>query len=86
MLWYLHLCAEAGIVVTEYTDEAAGEMIEGPGGSGAFHSVNLRPRVRITDPSRIADAEALHHRAHELCFIAASVRFEVRHAAEVAAP
>ncbi len=24
MLWYLHLCAESGIVVTEYVDEARG--------------------------------------------------------------
>src|SRR5215470_17206822 len=34
MLWVLHLCADAGIVITEYIDEAAGEMIEHADGSG----------------------------------------------------
>src|SRR3954468_9175486 len=31
MLWYLHLCADAGIAVTHYTDNATGTMIESPG-------------------------------------------------------
>jgi organic hydroperoxide reductase OsmC/OhrA len=39
--------------------------------------VILRPHVVITDPARIADAVALHHRAHQLCFIARSVNFPV---------
>ena len=77
MLWFLHLCADAGIVVTEYEDAASGTMKEHPDGSGEFTSVILRPRVVITDPARIADATALHHRAHQLCFIARSVNFPV---------
>lgn len=77
MLSYLHLCADAGIVVTEYEDAANGFMAEHPDGSGEFTRVLLRPRVVITDSSRISDAKALHHRAHELCFIARSVNFAV---------
>ena len=44
-LWYLALCAEAGVVVTAYEDNAQGTMIEEPGGAGRFSSVTLRPRV-----------------------------------------
>jgi organic hydroperoxide reductase OsmC/OhrA len=79
MLWFLHLCADAGIVVIEYEDAATGSMAEHPDGSGEFTSVILRPRAVITDSARVPDAAALHHRAHALCFIARSVNFPVQH-------
>jgi organic hydroperoxide reductase OsmC/OhrA len=77
MLSYLHLCADAGIVVTGYEDEAEGTMRVNPDGSGEFVEVKLHPRVELADPSRADEADALHHRAHELCFIARSVNFPV---------
>jgi organic hydroperoxide reductase OsmC/OhrA len=77
MLWVLHLCADAGIVVTEYTDEATGEMTEHADGAGEFVRVSLHPRMTITDAARVDEARALHHRAHELCFIARSMNFPV---------
>ena len=79
MLWVLHLCAAAGIVVTDYSDEAAGEMAERADGSGEFTVVTLHPRMTITDESRIEDALAVHHKAHEVCFVARSVNFQVMH-------
>lgn len=79
MLWFLHLCADAGIVVTEYEDAASGIMVEHEDGSGEFRRVTLRPRVVITDSGRSADATALHRRAHDLCFVARSVNFPVEH-------
>lgn len=79
MLWYLHLCAEAGIVVTEYTDDARGIMEETPGGSGYFTQVTLHPVVTITESSRIEEANRLHKKANERCFIATSVKFPVHH-------
>jgi organic hydroperoxide reductase OsmC/OhrA len=79
MLWVLHLCADAGVVVTEYVDEAWGEMAEHPDGSGEFRRVVLRPRMTIADASRIGDAVALHDRAHELCALARSMNFAVAH-------
>jgi organic hydroperoxide reductase OsmC/OhrA len=85
MLSYLHLCADAGIVVTDYVDEAAGTLALNPDGSGQFGEVVLRPRVIITDGARVGEAEALHHRAHELCFIARSLNFPVRNEPEVRA-
>ncbi|HYO82265.1 MAG TPA: OsmC family protein [Bryobacteraceae bacterium] len=77
MLWYLHLCADAGIVVTAYRDSAVGEMAEEAGGAGQFTRCTLRPEVTVADESRIEEAERLHHEAHERCFIARSVTFPV---------
>ena len=82
-LAYLHLCADAGIVVTEYTDDAWGEMVEHLDGSGEMTRVILRPRLRITDAARAGDLPAIHSRAHEVCCLARSVRFEVTHEADV---
>lgn len=77
-LWYLGLCAAAGIVVVAYEDDAEGVMREtSPGGAGAFTEVVLRPRVVLAPASDLATAEALHHQAHERCFIARSVNFPV---------
>ena len=77
MLWYLHLCSEAGVVVTGYQDNARGVMSVNPNGSGAFTAVTLRPRVTITLQSDPVRTQALHAEAHRLCFIAASVNFPV---------
>jgi organic hydroperoxide reductase OsmC/OhrA len=79
MLWYLHLCADAGIVVTAYTDDATGTMIEVPTGGGHFTEVTLHPAVTITDSAMIAKANELHDKAHEKCFIANSMNFPVGH-------
>jgi organic hydroperoxide reductase OsmC/OhrA len=75
MLWVLHLSADAGIVVTAYSDEAIGEMIEREDGSGEFTRVVFRPRMSITDAGRAAEAVAIHHRAHQVCALARSVNF-----------
>ena len=84
LLTVLHLCANAGIVVTEYTDDAEGEMAEGEG-TGHVTRVTLRPRMVITDASRIADAARLHEEAHHGCFIAQSVNFPVDCVPEITA-
>jgi len=77
MLWVLHLCADAGITITEYSDEPLGLMNENADGSGEFTEVTLRPVMKISDAGMISQAKALHHRAHELCAIARSVNFPV---------
>ena len=78
-LWYLHLCAEAKIVVQEYRDEASGVMIEQPDGAGQFESVTLRPHVKLAPGSDAEIARRLHHDAAAKCFIARSVSFRVDH-------
>lgn len=85
MLWYLHLCAVNGIIVTEYHDEAKGIMEEQNDGGGSFKSVTLHPMVTITDPEKIEKAMQLHSEANKLCFIARSVNFPVSHLPECVA-
>ena len=79
MLWYLHLCADAGVIVTSYTDTAKGIMQEVPGGGGHFSEVTLYPVVTVTEQGMVDKANALHDKAHEKCFIANSVNFPVKH-------
>ena len=84
MLWYLHLCSEAGVVVTDYVDHATGIMTETADAGGRFTEVSLNPVVTITEISMTEKANELHTKANELCFIANSVNFPVRHNATVA--
>jgi organic hydroperoxide reductase OsmC/OhrA len=79
MLWYLALCAQAGVVVTGYRDRPTGIMAETPTGSGSFTEVTLRPEVTVSAPAHLYAAAALHRRAHAMCFIANSVKFPVHH-------
>lgn len=77
MLWYLHLCADAGVVVTAYRDSPEGTMTEGAHGGGQFTGVTLRPEVTLAPGADIEAAKRLHHEAHEKCFIANSVNFPI---------
>jgi organic hydroperoxide reductase OsmC/OhrA len=82
-LWYLHLCAAHGIVVTAYRDEAMGTMVEDQQRGGWFTEVMLRPQVTIRAGDDAALALRLHDEAHHKCFIANSVNFPVRCAAKI---
>lgn len=78
-LWYLHLCADAGLVVTAYSDHAEGTMrTEASVGTGRFTEVVLRPEVAFAGEVDPALARDLHEEAHKRCFIANSVNFPVR--------
>lgn len=76
-LWYLHLCAEAGIVVMAYRDQAEGTMVDSPAG-GRFTEIIMRPQVKIRFGDNIEKARELHHAAHEKCYIANSVSFPIK--------
>lgn len=78
-LWYLHLCADAGVLVTGYCDRATGEMQEAGGTGGAFTEVVLHPQVQVAGADQVAEAERLHAEAARRCFIKNSVNFPVRH-------
>ncbi len=76
MLWFLSLAAARGWRVDRYADQAAGQMARNAQGRMAMTMVTLRPRVQWlgeTAPSP-EDVRALHHEAHEACFIANSVK------------
>jgi organic hydroperoxide reductase OsmC/OhrA len=78
MLWYLHLCSDAGVIVIDYLDHATGVMAETAGG-GHFTEVTLNPIVTVSENSMVETAGKLHERANALCFIANSVNFPVYH-------
>ena len=85
MLSYLALCARAGINVVAYEDAATATMREDGRGGGRFTEAVLRPVVTVADAMHVDRARALHERAHELCFIASSCNFPIRHEATVRA-
>ena len=79
MLWFLSLAAQTGHVVERYEDRAEGVMTRNAAGKLWISRVTLHPRVAFADgqaPAR-AQLDALHHRAHEECFIANSVKSQV---------
>ena len=79
MLWFLALAAKAKFAVASYRDEASGEMTKNSDGKLWVSSVTLRPDVRFEGDRQPTRDEhlALHHKAHEECFIANSVKTEV---------
>ena len=77
MLWYLHLCSDAGIVVVDYVDHALGTMTEDADGGGRFSAIVLRPHATIAAGSDAPLAASLHEQAHRKCFIANSVAFPI---------
>ncbi len=78
MLWFLHLAADAGVVVEDYADAPTGRMDENSDGSGQFSEVVLRPKVAVKSPEMAEKLHDLHEKAHEMCFIARSMNFPVR--------
>lgn len=79
MLSFLHVAVKHGVVVTDYVDSATGVMRLNRDGSGQFESVILHPVVTVEEPEHAALIKELHHEANQLCFIARSVNFPVRH-------
>jgi len=80
MLWFLDLASRAGYAIASYEDAAEGRMGRNADGKLVVDVVTLRPRTRVTG-ARVPDAAtvaALHHQAHEECFLANSVRCEIR--------
>lgn len=80
MLWFLGLAAEGGFVIDSYTDAAEGTMGRFPDGRTGITQVLLQPALVIGAGATASDAaiEALHHAAHEHCYIANSIRGVVR--------
>jgi organic hydroperoxide reductase OsmC/OhrA len=80
MLSFLYVAAQRGFVVDEYRDEAVGRLGKNSAGKAWVSEVTLNPKVRFSG-EKVPGAEeiqALHHQAHEECFIANSVKTQVR--------
>lgn len=80
MLWFLSIAASRGFCVERYADNAAGRMGPNAAGKIAMTVVTLRPEVQFSGERMPThdQVEAMHHTAHEQCFIANSVRTDVR--------
>lgn len=80
MLWFLHLASQRGFRVDRYADAAEGRMARNAAGKEWLADVTLHPDITFSGPQAPTDAdvEALHHAAHDECFIANSVRSRVR--------
>lgn len=79
MLMYLHLAADAAVVVEAYRDTPVGEMELEPDGAGQLTGVTLHPHVTVRGEDSVEAAAALHAEANRMCFIARSVAFPVAH-------
>ncbi len=79
MMSYLYVCAQNGIEVIEYSDNAEATLEVNPDGSGRFVEARLYPKVKISNSDKIELALELHKKANQLCFIANSCNFPVLH-------
>ena len=80
MLWFLDIAARAGFIIDLYVDNAMGTLAKNIDGKFAMTVVTLKPHVIFSGEKRPShdDIQRMHHKAHEECFIATSVKSEVR--------
>jgi organic hydroperoxide reductase OsmC/OhrA len=80
MLTFVWLASRAGFQIESYRDEAVGTMAKNERGVPWVSVVTLRPQIVWSGEKQPtpADLDRLHHQAHEQCFIAASVKTEIK--------
>ncbi len=79
MLWFLSLAARKGFIVDSYVDEAEATLAKNDAGKLYVARIALRPRIAFSGDKQPSPDElgALHHAAHDECFIAHSLKSEV---------
>jgi organic hydroperoxide reductase OsmC/OhrA len=77
MLWFLHLCSDASVIVLEYSDAAVGKMVESDDGNGKFSEVILHPKVKVKEEWMLEKIDPIHEKANAFCYIANSCNFPV---------
>ncbi|MGY2733544.1 OsmC family protein [Sphingomonas sp. UYP23] len=79
MLWFLGLAAQQGVLIERYDDVPEAQLVKDDAGREWFAEVRLAPHVVISGkPLQDGGVEDLHHRAHEACFLANSVRSRIQ--------
>ena len=80
MLWFLHVACDAGFLTESYEDEAEGVMTKNERGVLWISQITLRPRIIWggTKQPTADEIARLHHLAHEQCFIANSIKTDVK--------
>lgn len=77
MLWFLYLAKSANITILDYQDEPQG-ILELQGSHGRFVEITLMPKIIILEEDKIEEAKHLQEKAHQKCYIANSVNFDVK--------
>jgi organic hydroperoxide reductase OsmC/OhrA len=79
MLTFLFLACQAQFQIDRYEDDAVGVMTKNEQGVPWVSTITLRPKIAYngTKQPTASELEALHHKAHEQCFIAASIKTQV---------
>jgi organic hydroperoxide reductase OsmC/OhrA len=78
MLSFLHIAREAGFLITHYRDDAVGVMEKNADGEMWVSKVTLHPEITYDGRKPTpAERDAMHHKAHHICFIANSVKTEI---------
>lgn len=77
MLWFLYLAKLAQITVLDYQDEPQG-ILELVGSHGRFTEITLMPKITILEEDKIEETKHLQEKAHQKCYIANSVNFDVK--------
>jgi organic hydroperoxide reductase OsmC/OhrA len=80
MLWFLAIAGKKRFIVDEYVDDAIGFLAKNSNGKLAMTGVTLRPKVTFSGDKRPTTDEqhAMHHQAHDACFIANSVTTDIK--------
>lgn len=80
MLWFLHVACDAGFLIETYDDNAEGLMTKNDHGSLWISQIILRPQITWGGEKQPSpdDITHLHHLAHDQCFIANSIKTDVR--------
>jgi len=80
MLTFLYLASKQGFQIESYDDEAVGTMTKGANGAPWVSLVTLNPQIVYGGDKKPdhSQEEHLHHQAHEQCFIANSIKTEVK--------
>lgn len=78
MLFFLSFAAKRGLLIESYRDEATGVLEKDAEGRLAITIVTLRPHVVLSGAATAGDLDEIHHAAHEACFIATSIKSEIR--------
>src|SRR5882762_5624153 len=80
MLTFLYVASKRGFQIDSYDDEAVGTMTKGPNGTPWISLITLHPHIVYSGDKTptASDEEELHHLSHEQCFIANSIKTEVK--------
>jgi len=80
MLWFLAVAARRGFVVDRYEDNPVGTLERNAERRFAMSVVTLHPKISFSGAKQptAEELEQLHHKAHEECYIANSVKTQVR--------